>query len=113
MICVDCGNDRPNSEMWGDCCAICRDLRRDLRKRAAKYHTTPEHLTELYERQGKRCGVCLRVGSMGDLAVDHDWESGRVRGWLCGSCNQGLGRFRHDPMVLLQAARYLLEASDS
>lgn len=60
--------------------------------------------------QGGRCWICQRAtGATKRLAVDHDHKTGKVRGVLCGPCNQLLGHVRDDPEVLLRAARYLLE----
>ncbi len=42
----------------------------------------------LYKQQRGLCAVCKRPGK---LYVDHDHETGRVRGLLCNRCNLDLG----------------------
>ena len=62
---------------------------------------------EAYDfRAGKVCAIC---GSDEGLAVDHDHETGRVRGVLCRSCNTGLGFFGDDVARLARAIEYLTE----
>ena len=50
------------------------------------------------------CAICQRPDPE---HVDHDHESGEVRGILCFNCNGGLGQFRDDATALLRAAEYL------
>ena len=42
------------------------------------------------------------------LHLDHDHANGKFRGWLCHSCNIGIGNFKDDPQLLLKAIGYLL-----
>ena len=65
----------------------------------------------ILERQNGRCAICGygKGDSTGKrLAVDHNHKTGNVRGLLCGSCNNGLGRFKDDPDVMQRAVSYLL-----
>ena len=39
--------------------------------------------------------------------IDHDHETGKVRGLLCHECNTALGKFGDDPAILLRAVDYL------
>lgn len=80
-------------------------------------------IEEYEELQAAGCGVCGAAESSGKskaLHVDHDHSCcpGRrscgkcVRGALCTSCNQGLGRFKDDPDRLVAAAVYLIQSRD-
>lgn len=58
----------------------------------------------------KQCVIC---GDAGKLVVDHNHQTGEVRGLLCNHCNRGLGHFRDDPLLLEFAAQYLYASVDS
>lgn len=58
----------------------------------------------------KECVIC---GSNEKLVVDHDHNTGAVRGMLCNHCNRGLGHFRDDPVLLEFAAQYLYASKDA
>lgn len=65
-----------------------------------------------YERmlaaQGRRCFICCVPHSVdAPLHVDHDHATNVVRGLLCSSCNNGLGRFRDSTANLARAIQYL------
>lgn len=59
--------------------------------------------------QSGRCAICKTVetGARNHLHVDHDHDTGTVRGLLCGRCNTGIGQLRHERNVLLAAIDYL------
>jgi hypothetical protein len=57
----------------------------------------------MIEGQGGTCAVC----SGKPEHVDHDHDTGQVRGILCFNCNQALGNARDDTKVLRGLARYL------
>ena len=41
------------------------------------------------------------------LYIDHDHETGKVRGLLCLQCNTALGLLKDNPKVLKKALKYL------
>ena len=61
----------------------------------------------LREQQGGLCAICRQVPP---TDVDHDHNTGGVRGLLCHLCNVGVGWFRNDPERMEAAARYIREA---
>lgn len=73
-----------------------------------KFGITLETYDDLFKRQGGRCAICQRVPRDDiSLHVDHEHETGRVRGLLCFRCNNALGDFDDDPVRLFQALAYL------
>jgi len=73
-----------------------------------EYGLTVAEYDAMLAAQGGACAVCLRPPTPGiSLHVDHDHETGRVRGLLCFRCNNALGDLDDDPGLLRAAARYL------
>lgn len=58
------------------------------------------------------CGKTTIPGVTSKLALDHDHHTGRVREWICDSCNTGLGRFKDDRDLLKRAIKYLNKYKD-
>lgn len=93
------------------------DGRERERHLVRKYGLTQADYERLLAEQGGGCAICgvqpeeLTVGRYRTyLHVDHDEETGRVRGLLCPDHNLLIGRWQHDPALLRRAAAYL-EAS--
>lgn len=61
--------------------------------------------------QGGLCAICGTPpdgnGNASVLHVDHDHETGDLRGMLCTRCNVGLGMFRDDFNALAAASQYI------
>lgn len=80
-----------------------------------RYGLTQDEWMGLLAKQGGKCAICARDldhelvtrTTPGKACVDHDHETGVVRGLLCTDCNIGIGRLKHDPNVLTAALRYL------
>jgi hypothetical protein len=82
-------------------------------KLKSSYGIALEQYEELERMQGGCCAICgrkepqVRNGKPVRWRVDHDHSKKQVRGLLCTNCNQGIGRFKDDPALLLRAASYL------
>lgn len=70
-----------------------------------------EDYAEMMEAQEGVCAICSEACPTGrDLAVDHDEETGDIRGLLCANCNRGIGLLKHDLDRILNAFTYLSSA---
>jgi hypothetical protein len=81
-------------------------------KRLAKYGITRAQYDAMFEVQGHKCPICeqpFAPASSTDLmapVVDHDHDTGRVRGVLHRKCNIGLA-FMFSPEESMRAKVYL------
>jgi len=82
------------------------DLRRKFNIGMAEYG-------DMLVAQGGVCAICgeketeHRNGERKMLAVDHDHDTGAIRGLLCTACNQGIGKLKDSPAILQKAIHYL------
>lgn len=81
--------------------------------RFKKFGITQEEYEDLLIEQDYACAICrqpetaVRQGRLKQLAVDHDHDTGKIRGLLCQRCNVGLGQFQDDPELLEAAFSYM------
>ncbi len=83
--------------------------------REKTYGITPADFKRLLLVQGGVCAICgedeertiRSTGERRPLTVDHDHDTGAVRGLLCARCNAALGLFRDDPEIIAQAIAYI------
>ena len=80
---------------------------RKVAKRARvkyKYGITLEEAVRIHSTPCEICG-----DASAPSVIDHNHQTGVVRGALCGTCNLGLGLLKDSPIVLKQALKYLEE----
>lgn len=75
-----------------------------------KYGMSPQDLERLLVEQEGLCAICARA-IQDDPHIDHNHNSGKVRGLLCHHCNVGLGNFQDSAAILEKAKEYLAERS--
>ncbi len=71
------------------------------------YGITLDTYNQMLDAQAGRCAICGSTLSSRSLDVDHDHDTGKVRGLLCQSCNHGIGHFGDSPEILREAVAYL------
>lgn len=75
----------------------------------ALYGITLSEYDLMLIEQNDRCKICSRHKSefTEPLNVDHDHNTGIIRGLLCRACNNASGLFRDDKASLKKAIEYL------
>lgn len=85
---------------------------RDLYYRRT-FGISADEFDELLEEQGGGCAICGKPPDRaGGMHLDHDHETGVIRGILCQPCNHAVGLFQDNPDLLEKAARYLRSAEE-
>lgn len=115
-------SDRKHRQTRRSWCKDCdrRDNRKELSPRRAtiknwklkkRFGITLAQYDEMVAKQGGLCAICGKPPSArsihSSLCVDHDHESGRVRGLLCGDCNIGIGKLGDNLEGVMRAVKYL------
>lgn len=75
-----------------------------------KFGITLDEADALLVEQGGLCAICreeIKDSRGWSPHVDHDHDTGKVRGILCFNCNVGLGAFADSPERLRVAAEYV------
>lgn len=123
--CSRCGNTKPISafhkcrkygtQHWcKECRAAQARIRYQRRKQEyaeyrlfSRYGLSTAELEAILERQNHRCALCEERLADRKPHIDHDHDTGRVRGVLCSECNTGLGKLKDSPALLRRAIAYL------
>jgi hypothetical protein len=128
-LCTKCGEEKKLKCFYPDKrkrfnvtsqCIECMTLTRNSQKSQHRernlkrnYNITLEIYNKILESQNSRCAICgkeetvvIRKNLL-NLAVDHDHKTGKVRGLLCGNCNQLLGKANDSVELLNNAIKYL------
>lgn len=95
-------------------CVECDKLALEKHKLSAKYARikkiyglSKDAYLSMVHLQNSRCSLCMRhEPDHFKLHVDHCHNTNKVRGLLCGKCNQGIGLLNHDPELIAKAAIY-------
>jgi hypothetical protein len=75
-----------------------------------RYGITIEQYDEMFQEQGGVCAICQQECSTHqNLSIDHDHETGKVRGLLCLRCNHTIGRAGEDVELLLKMIDYVMK----
>lgn len=93
-------------------------LHRRAKCRACERHTTDQKKKYKYLKppQDHSCPICLRSEEecagrggkkVGTWCLDHNHQTGEMRGWLCHDCNRALGNFKDNVTLLERAIKYL------
>jgi hypothetical protein len=98
-----------------------RDNNKDKRKNVMlrlRFNLTLEEYNSMLESQGGVCKICkmsetTRKNNSDEvrmLCVDHDHNTGQVRGLLCNNCNRALGHYEATKPRAQEFEKYLEEA---
>lgn len=76
-----------------------------------RYKITELQYAKMFGDQNGLCAICGEMPSPklmhGRLAIDHDHNTGQIRGLLCITCNTGLGGLKDNILLINRASAYL------
>jgi len=117
VICKGCGDSFYKSSPQQYYCT--RECRADNEILLREYNITRKDWLVLYNKQNGVCSICGGTGFLMKptkyteytLCVDHDHNTGIIRGLLCNNCNRALGLLQDSVQTLENAINYLKESA--
>ena len=95
---------KKNRQLNPDTCHIV-DRKSALKK---NYGITIKQYDILFAKQNGVCAICHKPEGVSKyLCVDHNHNSGKVRGLLCRKCNLALGHIDDSILILEEMIKYL------
>lgn len=96
--------------------------RANFKKSLKNFNLTLEEYDRLFEQQNGVCAICgqpesrkMPNGGTYRLNIDHNHQTGKVRGILCAACNLALGKLKIDEKgidLLLKAIEYVRKCDE-
>ncbi len=82
-----------------------------------KFGLSMEEVEAIKQQQNGVCAVChqaetvMQKDTLRQLAIDHNHDTGQIRGLLCHMCNVAVGYLHDDPLRARALADYLERTS--
>lgn len=97
---------------------VYRSVCKECRKKDKPFPQAPTKLRREYESKHPRpavgdsfyCKVCERtmiVQKNRDICLDHNHQTGEIRGYICNDCNTGIGKLKDSVSMLKRAIKWL------
>lgn len=85
-----------------------------------QYGITIEQYNKMFIAQNGICAICempersisSKSGNVKKLSVDHNHDTGEIRGLLCEKCNRGIGYLDESILIIKRAIDYLTKESN-
>lgn len=114
VACKSCSQPKPPTEFYkkdrnGRRDTTCKRCRL-VGQREKSLGITNEEYWDLYKKQAGRCGICRRrlySKRYKSFCVDHDHDTGEIRGLLCHNCNGAIGMLRDCGATIKRAAEWV------
>ena len=91
----------------------CRECRVKMEGTGVSRTDRIEWLKKKPHNEPFECPVCKKrtiAGVTSKVVLEHDHRTGKPGGWICDSCNTGLGRFKDDIELLKGAIKFLKDS---
>jgi membrane-associated HD superfamily phosphohydrolase len=103
-----------NKERWSGYKKTYKNKDKERAKNASRKHQikrlygmTLEDYEVLFNKQGGVCAICGKPETTRRLSIDHNHETGMVRGLLCSRCNLTIGKMEDNIELFELAITYL------
>ncbi len=88
----------------------CKKCRKQLEGKNATPKAKLEWSKNKPQNEPFECPICGKrtiAGITSKVVLEHNHRTGEVRGWVCDSCNTGIGRFKDDVELLKRAIKFI------